>query len=151
MQVLGFLTGALDGGARGGAAGMACGPLAEVCSPVLATGGALVEGFSAAQTAGLLAEAAYTLHSDAGDDKGGNSGYANKRTLQETKIKGNKVSVDAERGGSGQWNVHVKVNGDKYYIEKPGDLGNLPGSVRKSAEVQKAVQSAFDYIQKASQ
>ncbi|MFN8647614.1 MAG: RHS repeat-associated core domain-containing protein [Gemmatimonadales bacterium] len=72
MQVLGFLAGALDGGARGGAAGLACGPLAEVCSPVLATAGALVEGFSAAQAAGILAEGAYTLNND--NDSPSNSG-----------------------------------------------------------------------------
>jgi hypothetical protein len=152
MQVLAFLTGALDGAMRGGAAGVACGPLAEVCSPALAVAGAAIEGYAAAQTAGIMAEAAYTLNSDNNNaPRSGNSGFANKRTLQETRIKGNDVSVDAERGGSGSWNVHVKVNGEKTYITDPADLSGLPGSVRKSADVQRAIQEAFDYIAKAQQ
>ncbi|MBK8005042.1 MAG: hypothetical protein IPK12_14245 [Gemmatimonadetes bacterium] len=48
-------------------------------------------------------------------------------------------------------NVHVKVNSDKYYIKSPGELGDLPGSVRRSEAVKRAVQAAFDYIQKAQQ
>ncbi len=154
MQALGFLSGAVDGAFRGGAAGLACGPAAEVCSPVLAVGGALVEGIAGAQIAGAAADAtsAGIFQSDNGGAKGGDSGgFANKRTLQTTKIKDYRVSVDAERGGGGEWNVHVKINGDKVYITKPGDLRGLPGSVRRSEAVQKAVQEAFDYIQKATE
>lgn len=146
MQVLGFMAGALHGGAVGGGLGSVVTGVGTVAGAAAA---GLVEGTAAAVAVGELVDATYYLRSDNDGPKSGNAGFANKRTLQETKIGGKNVSVDAERGGSGQWNVHVKVNGEKVYIEKPGDLGNLPGSVRKNADVQKAVQDAFDYIQKA--
>ena len=44
------------------------------------------------------------------------AGMNNKRIMNETKIKGHKVSMDLEKGGSGQNNIHVKVDGKKYFF-----------------------------------
>jgi len=124
-----------------------------LAAPVTATAGAAA-GAIAGSAAGVVAGVSITdvLFSE---DESGNStrgsGFANKRTLQQTTIKGNRVSVDAERGGSGKWNVHVKVNGEKVYIRSPSDLSALPKSVRRSSQVEDAVQEAFDYIQRVRQ
>jgi hypothetical protein len=42
-------------------------------------------------------------------------GFANFRTLNNTTIKGYKVSMDLERGGSGLINIHLKVGSTKYF------------------------------------
>ena len=41
----------------------------------------------------------------------------NLRTLQETVIKGYKVSMDLERGGSWLTNIHLKVGKTKYFYK----------------------------------
>ncbi|MCM1286352.1 MAG: polymorphic toxin-type HINT domain-containing protein [Acetobacter sp.] len=77
-------------------------------------------------------------------------GFNNIRTLKETKIKGYKVSMDVERGGSGLINIHLKVDGIKYFwksgkfVSKSGRT--LPNSIKNSAIIQNALKKALDYI-----
>ena len=78
----------------------------------------------------------------------------NNRVLKETNIKGYKVSMDLERGGSGITNIHLKVNGTKYlFNEQTGAfldaMGNrLPKSLHGNQLIIKALEKAKQLISK---
>ena len=79
-------------------------------------------------------------------------GMNNLRTLQNTTIKGYKVSMDLERGGSGALNLHVKVDSTKYFYNFSKEIfldakGNeLPNALRNHTLVLKALQKALDAL-----
>ena len=74
-------------------------------------------------------------------------GMNNLRTLKETSIKGYRVSMDLERGGSGLVNIHLKVDNQKYfYIE--GKFTNIngkeiPKALRNNPQILKALDKAL--------
>ena len=73
-------------------------------------------------------------------------GFANKRILDNTTIKGYKVSLDLERGGSGLINVHIKVGSTKYTWDGSQFMNNgkpIPGSLQNNATITKALNQAF--------
>ena len=77
------------------------------------------------------------------------AGMNNKRVMHETKIKGYKVSMDLEKGGSGQNNIHLKVDGKKYIFnaDKEAFLDSagrrLPKSLRGDQEIIDALGKAI--------
>ena len=79
-------------------------------------------------------------------------GMNNRKVLQEIAIKGYKVSVDLERGGSGKINTHVLVNAKKYiFNEKTGAFldssGNrLPNSLQGNQQIIDAKKKADQLI-----
>ena len=79
-------------------------------------------------------------------------GMGNFRTLKETTIKGYKVSMDLERGGSGLLNIHLKVNKTKYFwngkqfVSSAGKA--IPNLLKNNAKIQKALQKALEAIAK---
>ena len=81
----------------------------------------------------------------------------NKRILNngDVKIGGyKKISLDVETGGSGKVNIHLQVDGKKYfydnktgnYISKDGN--KLPNSIAKNSKIQQATDKALQYAQK---
>ena len=81
------------------------------------------------------------------------SGNNSHRILNTTKIKGYKVSMDIERGGSGKNNVHLEVDGEKYYLDfEDGEFYDssrkkLPKSLRKDQTIKKATSKAYELIE----
>jgi hypothetical protein len=76
----------------------------------------------------------------------------NLRVLKDTKIKGYKVSMDLERGGSGATNIHLKVNNTKYYY-KSGKFVNSNGSqilksLRNNTSIKNALKKAQNTVKK---
>lgn len=79
-------------------------------------------------------------------------GMNNLRTLKDTVIKGYKVSMDLERGGSGLTNIHLKVGNTKYFY-KAGKFINaagkeIPNVLRSNPAIKSALQKALDTIAK---
>ncbi|WP_237179127.1 polymorphic toxin-type HINT domain-containing protein, partial [Paenibacillus sp. MMS18-CY102] len=80
-------------------------------------------------------------------------GMNNVRVMQNTKVKGYTISMDVEKGGSGQVNIHVKVNDTKYfYNSEKGEFldanGNrLPNSLRGNEQINAALKKAQKYEQ----
>ena len=79
-------------------------------------------------------------------------GMNNFRSLHETKIKGYKVSMDLEKGGSGLNNIHLKVGKDKFYYNKQTGKflstsgKEIPKSLRNNKLIKKALEKALDKI-----
>ena len=74
-------------------------------------------------------------------------GMNNLRTLKETVIKGYRVSMDLERGGSGLVNIHLKVGNTKYYY-KAGKFINsagkeIPKALRNNSKIISALNKAL--------
>lgn len=74
-------------------------------------------------------------------------GMNNLRTLKETVIKGYRVSMDLERGGSGLVNIHLKVGNTKYYY-KAGRFINsagkeIPKALRNNSKIISALNKAL--------
>jgi len=80
-------------------------------------------------------------------------GFKNTRVLQQTRIKGYKVSMDLERGGSGLLNIHIKIGNTKYYYKAGkfiNSLGNeIPGVLRKNQLIIDALNKALSLASKA--
>ena len=76
----------------------------------------------------------------------------NFRILKETAIKGYKVSMDLERGGSGLVNIHLKVNNTKYFYKAGKFISStgkeIPNVLRNSAIIKSALDKALDLISK---
>ena len=68
------------------------------------------------------------------------------RLLKDTKIKQYTVSVDVETGGSGLQNVHIVVDGVKYY--QHNGFAGIPSKVLKNDLVKNAVQKAAELLAK---
>ena len=74
----------------------------------------------------------------------------NIRTLQKTKIKGYNITMDVERGGYGLINVHLEVDGLKYFwngnkfLTKAGK--KLPKVLRNNDKILKALKKALEKI-----
>lgn len=72
-----------------------------------------------------------------------NSGMNNIRTLDNTKIKGYKVSMDIERGGSGLINIHLKVGNSKYFYNSSKFLSSagkeIPHALRGNSIIEKSL------------
>ena len=79
-------------------------------------------------------------------------GLNNLRTLKETTIKGYKVSMDLERGGSGLINIHIKVNNTKYYYKAGKFISSagkeIPKSLRDNEKILNALKKALEMIEK---
>ena len=78
-------------------------------------------------------------------------GYDNIRTLNNTTIKGYKVSMDLERGGSGLLNIYLKVGNTKYFWNGSQFMNNgkaIPRSLQNNATITKALNKALEYISK---
>ncbi|SHI83662.1 two-partner secretion domain-containing protein [Propionispora hippei] len=79
-----------------------------------------------------------------------NKGMGNLRVLKDVTIKGYRVSMDLERGGSGLTNIHVKIDNVKYYFNKDAgaflnEAGDrLPNSLRGNSLITKALEKALD-------
>lgn len=79
-------------------------------------------------------------------------GMNNLRVLKDTTIKGYRVSLDLERGGSGLTNIHLKVNDTKYFFNETSGAflnkaGNrLPKSLRGNQTIIDALRKAQDRI-----
>ena len=104
MEVLGFLTGAVDGAARGAAAGLACGPLAEICSTVGAFAGGLVEGVAGSQIAAAAADlsTSNTFKSDNSGSQGGGSEAKPQYKIPKPGASGQQGATDAPSWAKGQ-------------------------------------------------
>ena len=80
------------------------------------------------------------------------SGMNNKRVLDTTEIKGHKVTMDLEKGGSGLNNIHIEVDGTKYYYNEQvqaftNSAGNrLPKSLRGNQDIINAFNKAKKLI-----
>lgn len=81
----------------------------------------------------------------------------NKRILNngDVKIGGyKKISLDVEKGGSGKVNIHLQVDGKKYFYDnKMGnymskDGNKLPNSIAKNSKIQQATDKALQYAKK---
>ena len=74
------------------------------------------------------------------------------RVLDTTKIKGHKVTMDLEKGGSGLNNIHIEVDGAKYYYNEQvqaftNSAGNrLPKSLRGNQDIINAFNKAKKLI-----
>jgi hypothetical protein len=74
-----------------------------------------------------------------------------KRILHDTKIKGYNVSLDIELGGSGQTNIHLKIDQTKYFWnpEKQTFISNagieIPNSLRGNSKIEAALQKALSF------
>ena len=83
-----------------------------------------------------------------------NCGMKNIRTLEKTKIKNYKVSMDIERGGSGLTNIHAEVDGVKYFwngtkfLSKNGK--EIPKVLRDHPTIIKALKKALEKITKGA-
>ena len=84
-------------------------------------------------------------------------GFGNKRILNdgEVKIGQNKnISLDVESGGSGKVNIHMKVDGKKYFYDENSKLfidtngKKLSSKITKNEKIQTAIQKALDYANK---
>ena len=77
-----------------------------------------------------------------------NAGCNNKRVLDETKVKGHKISIDLEMGGSQKPNIHILVDKTKYiWNEKFGKFlsrtgKELPRSLRGKQLIEDALKKA---------
>ena len=69
---------------------------------------------------------------------------------EKTKIKGYNITMDVERGGSGLINVHLEVDGLKYFwngnkfLTKAGK--KLPKVLRNNDKILKALKKALEKI-----
>ena len=87
------------------------------------------------------------------NDPNNQRGMGNQRLINNLRVKGYRISMDMERGGSGQINIHLQINNTKYfYNHQAGQFfsqaGNsIPGSLQGNAEIAKALQRALKLIQ----
>ena len=74
-------------------------------------------------------------------------GMNNLRTLKETVIKGYRVSMDLERGGSGLVNIHLKVGNTKYYYKAWKIINSagkeIPKALRNNSKIVSALNKAL--------
>ena len=84
-------------------------------------------------------------------------GFSNKRILNngDVTVGGYKnISLDVEKGGSGKVNIHLQVDGKKYFYDsKTGtytskDGASLPSSIAKNPKIQIATKKAREYGKK---
>ena len=79
-------------------------------------------------------------------------GMNNLRVLPQTLIKGYQLSMDLERGGSGLVNIHLKIDGVKYFFKNGKFFNNfgkeIPNILRDNATIKKALNKALDMIKK---
>lgn len=79
-------------------------------------------------------------------------GMNNLRVLKERIIKGYKISMDLEKGGSGLNNIHLKVNNVKYFYQNGEFISStgrrLPKSLRNNRTIRNAVDKALDAIER---
>ena len=79
-------------------------------------------------------------------------GMNNLRVLKERVIKGYKISMDLEKGGSGLNNIHLKVNNVKYFYQNGEFISStgrrLPKSLRNNRTIRNAVDKALDAIER---
>lgn len=91
-------------------------------------------------TDGVIREATDTINIKSNKKKG----MMNKRTLQNTNIKKQKVSMDIERGGSGKTNIHLKVDKTKYFYDGVDFVNTAgskaPNSITKDSRILKAIE-----------
>ena len=65
-----------------------------------------------------------------------------------------KISLDVETGGSGKINIHLQVDGKKYFYNNTtgtyvGENGaKLPNSIAKNSKIQQATDKALQYARK---
>jgi hypothetical protein len=80
-------------------------------------------------------------------------GMNNKRILHEVKIRGYRISMDLERGGSGVINIHLKVGDTKYYFDFASKQfisatgGALPNKLQDLSMIGKALDKAINLMQ----
>jgi hypothetical protein len=73
----------------------------------------------------------------------------NNRVLSNVKVLGRNVAVDAEVGGSGLKQVHIQIKGSgKIPLNSRDDIAGLPKALRKNATIQKAIEKAFQWLEK---
>ena len=84
-------------------------------------------------------------------------GFSNKRILNngDVTVGGYKnISLDVEKGGSGKVNIHLQVDGKKYFYDsKTGtytskDGASLPSSIARNPKIQIATKKAREYGKK---
>jgi len=102
------------------------------------------EGSGSSRAAGVAGGAVASTPPPDGD----NRGFDNLRVLQEVTIRGYRVSMDLERGGSGLYNIHLKVDNVKYFYNA-GRFVNaagkeIPHVLRANPQVQRGLTRALD-------
>ena len=80
-------------------------------------------------------------------------GMNNHRVLKDTTIKGYKVSMDLERGGSGLNNIHLKVGNVRYFYNDNGKFisaagKEIPNALRNNPVITRSLQKALETMEK---
>ena len=151
IYLIGKVTGNSISGIISGIGTFASGTFTIVTAPTVAgaAAGAAATTYCASVTVSSAGHAAVNVSKIINSSSGSNNqGMNNNRVLKDTKIKGYNVSMDLERGGSGQINIHLKINDTKYFFnaEKGAFLDSAGNRVPNAL---KGNQQIIDSLKKA--
>lgn len=137
MTALGTTVGFIGGGGGATLLAAATGGAGAVAVPAGASEGAALGGAAGLALAKTLSPFLFSENSG--------FGFTNRRFNVKGGVNGRGASVDVERGGSGEYNVHLQMKGRPKIPLESQDT-ELPRSMQNNTNLQNTIRKAFDWL-----